>query len=262
MLQLNVGIRLASFGLPFRPALARAAALGAEAVELDTQGEIQPAQLSPSAIREIRKLLEDHRLRVCAVRCQTRLGYEVADQLDRRIEATKQAMTMAYKLGASVVTNYVGQIPESAEDSRWGALVDVLADLGRHGQRAGATLSARTGAERGELLARLIQALPAGSLGVDFDPAALIFHGHSPREALTVLAPYVLHVRARDAVCEIAQGRGVALPLGQGAADFPTLLGLLEQHQYRGYLTVEWEPSREAELQIRAAVIQLRSLFA
>lgn len=262
MLQLKIGIRLASLGLPFRPALARAAALGAEAVELDAERDIRPAELSPSAIREIRKLLEDHRLRVCAVRCPTRSGYDVSDGLDRRVEATKQAMTVAYKLGASIVTNYVGHIPEAEQDARWGALVDVLADLGSHGQRVGATFCARTGAEQGELLARLIQTLPAGALGVDFDPAALIVNGHSPREALTVLAPYVLHARARDAVRDISQGRGLDTPLGEGAADFPTLLGLLEQHQYRGCLTVEWEPSREAEVQIRAAVSYLRSLFA
>lgn len=262
MLQLKIGIRLASLGLPFGRALARAAALGAEAVEIDAQQEIQPAELSQSGIREIRKLLEDHRLRVCAVRYQTRYGYEVSDGLDRRIEATKQAMTVAYKLGASIVTNYVGHIPESEQDPSWTPLVDVLTDLGQHGQRVGATLCARTGAERGENLVRLIQALPAGSLGVDFDPAALIVNGHSPREALTVLAPSVLHVRARDAVRDISQGRGLDTPLGDGAADFPALLGLLEQHQYRGYLTIECEGAREAELRIRSAIEYLRRLFA
>jgi sugar phosphate isomerase/epimerase len=262
MLQLKIGIRLASFGLPFGRALASAAALGADAVEIDAPRDINPLELTQSGIREIRKLLEDRRLRVCVIRFATRYGYEVSDGLDRRIEATKQAMTVAYKLGASVVSNFVGRIPESEQSPDWPMLIDTLTELGRHGQRVGATLCARTGAERGEDLARLLQALPAASLGVDFDPGTLIVHGHSPREALTSLAPYVLHARARDAMRDISQGRGVETPLGEGSADFPTLLAMLEEHQYRGYLTIECEQTREAEVRIRSAIEYLRRLFS
>jgi sugar phosphate isomerase/epimerase len=261
VLQLKIGIQLANLGLPFGPALAKAAVLGADAVELDARREINPQELTQTGIREIRKLLEDRRLRICAVGFRTRYGYQVRDGLDRRVEATKQAMSVAYKLGASVVVNYVGRVPESEEDPDWPLLVETLWDIGRHGQRVGATLCARTGAEPGADLARLVKALPPGSLGVDFDPATLIMNGHSPREALTALAPYVLHVHARDAVRDVSQGRGLETPLGQGAADFPELLGILEEQQYRGYLTVECENPRNPEAEIGAAVKYLKGLF-
>ena len=52
-------------------------------------------------------------------------------------------MTVAYKLGASVVVNYVGRVPESEDDPDWPLLVETLADIGRHGQRVGATFCAR-----------------------------------------------------------------------------------------------------------------------
>ncbi len=261
MLQLRIGIPLASLRLPFRQALAKAAALGADAVEIDARQEINPQELTQTGIREIRKLLDDHRLRVCAVGFRTRYGYNVRDNLDRRVEGTKQAMSAAFKLGASVVFNYVGRIPESEEDPDWALLVETLSDLGRHGQRMGATLAARTGAERGEDLARLVKALPAGSLGVDFDPGTLIINGHSPREALASLAPHVLHVHARDAVRDIAQGRGLETPLGQGSADFPELLGILEEHQYRGYLTIEPQTAGNPDVEITSAVNYLKNLF-
>ena len=262
MLQLKIGIPLARLGLPFHQALAKAAALGADAVEIDARDQINPQELTQTGIREIRKLLEDRRLRVCALGLQTRYGYYVRDALDRRVEATRQAMTVAYKLGASVVVNYVGRVPESEEDPDWSLLVETLADLGRHGQRVGTTLCARTGAEPGEDLARLVKALPAGSLGVDFDPGALIVNGHSPREALTALAPYVLHVHARDAIRDVSQGRGLETRLGEGSADFPSLLGILEEHQYRGYLTVDFEQARSAEAEIRLAIQYFKRLFA
>ncbi len=261
MLQLRIGIALSSLRLPFRQAMARAAALGADAVEIDARREINPQELTQTGIREIRKILEDQRLRVCALSLPTRYGYHVRDGLERRVEATKQALSVAFKLGAAVVVNYVGRVPESEEDPDWTLLVETLSDLGRHGQHVGATLAARTGAERGEDLARLVKALPAGSLGVDFDPGSLIVNGHSPREALTALAPYVLHVHARDAARDIAQGRGIDTPLGEGAADFPELLGILEEHQYRGYLTVESPTAGHPEVAIAAAVKYLKNLF-
>jgi sugar phosphate isomerase/epimerase len=262
VLQLKIGIPLVSLGLPFRQAIAKAATLGADAVEIDARSEINLSELTQTGIREIRKLLEDHRLRVCAVTFQTRYGYQVRDELSRRVEATKQMLSVAYKLGAFVVVNYVGRVPEAEDDPDWPLLVETLADIGRHGQRVGATLCARTGAERGEDLARLIKTLPAGSLGVDFDPGALIMNGHSPREALTALGPHVRHVHARDAVRDVSQGRGLETRLGEGAADFPELLGSLEEHQYRGYLTIERENARNADVEIGAAVKYLRKLFA
>ena len=262
MLQLRIGIPLSSLRLPFRQALAKAAALGADAVEIDARRELDLPELTQTGIREIRKMLEDQRLRVCALSFQTRYGYNVREALDRRVEGTKQAMSAAFKLGASVVVNYIGRIPETEEDPDWPLLVETLSDLGRHGQRVGATLAARTGAERGHDLARLLKSLPTGSLGVDFDPGALIVNGHSPREALTALAPHVLHVRARDAVRDIAQGRGLETPLGQGAADFPELLGILEEHQYRGYLTIESQTTGNPDVEIGSAVKYLKDLFA
>lgn len=262
VLQLKIGIPLARFGLPFRQAISKAMALGADAVEIDARSEINVLELTQTGIREIRKLLEDHRLRVCAVSFQTRHGYQVRDELSRRVDATKRVMTAAFKLGSSVVVNYVGQVPGSDEDPDWLLLVETLADIGRHGQRVGAMLCARTGAERGEDLARLLKTLPIGSLGVDFDPGALLMNGHSPREALKALGPYVQHVHARDAVRDVSQGRGLETRLGEGAADFPDLLGILEEQQYRGYLTIEQGNARHADVEIGAAVEYLKRLFA
>ena len=208
VLQLKIGIPLARLGLPFRQAISKAAALGADAVEIDARSEINLLELTQTGIREIRKLLEDHRLRVCAVSFQTRYGYQVRDELSRRVDATKQVMTVAFKLGSSVVVNYVGRVPESEEDPDWPLLVETLADIGRHGQRVGATLCARTGAERGEDLARLVKALPTGSLGVDFDPGTLIMNGHSPREALEgVGAPRPARSRAGCGPRRVARAR-------------------------------------------------------
>jgi sugar phosphate isomerase/epimerase len=260
MLNVRIGIQLASLRLPFKKALHTAARLGAEAVEIDARGDIKPQDLSRTAVRQLRKLLEDLNLRVCAVTFRTRRGYNVADDLERRIEATKQAMQMAYELGASVVVNQIGRIPEKPEGAEWDLLLQSLSDLGRHGQHVGATLAAETGSESSADLARLIAALPIGSIGVTFDPANLIVNGFSPRDALAAIGSHILHVHAKDAVRDLAQRRGLEVPLGRGSVDFPELLGALEERGYRGYLTIERDKCDDPIGEIGQAVEYLRSL--
>ena len=105
--QIKIGIQLSSLRQPFKKALHTAARLGARGVEIDARSEIRPDQLSQTGLRQIRKMLEDLDLRVCAVGFRTRRGYHVAEDLDARVAATKRAMKLAYDLGAELVTNQV-----------------------------------------------------------------------------------------------------------------------------------------------------------
>lgn len=260
MLQLKVGIQLASLRLPFKQALHTARELGAEAVEIDARGEIKPRDLTRTALRQIRKMLDDLNLRVSAVTFRTRRGYNVLHELDKRIEATKEAMQFAYDLGASVVVNQVGRVPAEPQGAEWSLLLQTLADLGRHGQKVGAVLAASTGSESGADLRRLIDALPTGSLGVNFDPGNLLINGFSASEAMRDLAEHTLHVHAKDGVRDLAIGRGLEVPLGRGSADFPNLLAILEERQYRGYLTIAREQCQNPLFEIGQAVEYLRNL--
>ena len=258
---LKIGVELASLRLPFKKALHMAAEWGVDAVEIDARGEIRPQQLSRTGLRQLRKTLDDFRLRVSAVGFRTRRGYDTPADLEPRIAGTKAAMELAYQLGASVVVNHVGRVPTDEGCDAWRLLVEVLDELGRHGHRVGALLAAETGTESGEDLARLLAALPERAIAVDLNPANLLVNGFSPREAVDVLGPAILHVHATDAFRELATGRGARAPLGEGAADYAALLGALDQHGYRGYFTVA-HPSADDPIQAAAdAIGYLRRLY-
>lgn len=260
MLQIKVGVQLASLKLPLKQGLLTAARMQADAVEIDLRGDLPAGELSRSALRALRKMMDDLNLRVSAAAFRTRRGYGVLDDLDRRVEATKQALTLAYDLGASVVVNHIGRVPPETDELAWNTLLQALADIGRHGQRVGATLAAETATESGDALARLIAALPTGSIGVDLNPGLLVLNGQSPREATAALADHVLHVHATDATRDVAQGRGFEVPLGRGSVDYSEILGLLEERQYRGYLTIERRQSDDPVFEIAQAVKYLRSI--
>ena len=158
------------------------------------------------------------------------------------------------------MVNHVGRIPEDEQDDEFSLLVETLTDLGRHGQRVGTVLAAETGAEDGARLARLIDALPEGSLAVAFDPGNLIVNGHSPLDALAHLGAHVRSVHARDGTRDLARGRGSETELGRGSVDFPAVLAALEDHAYRGYLTVARDHATDPVADFANAVEFLKNI--
>ncbi|MEK6249266.1 MAG: sugar phosphate isomerase/epimerase, partial [Planctomycetales bacterium] len=64
----------------------------------------------------------------------------------------------------------------------------------------------------------------------------------------------------KDGVRDLSRGRGLEVALGRGSADFPELLGTLEQHDFRGYLAIERGESEDPVFEIGQAVKYLQSL--
>jgi sugar phosphate isomerase/epimerase len=257
---LKIAVQLAALRMPLRKALHTAAQLRASAVEIDARRELRPSQLTATGLRELRNLLDELNLRVAVVSFPTERGYDVEDRLDQRVAATKAAMKMAYELGARVVVNQVGAIPDAAEGQRWNTLLQVLTDLGNYGHHVGALFAAQMGAESGADLARLLAALPADAIGVDLDPGALIVNGFSPLEAIGDLGRQIIHVHARDGVRDLARKRGLEVPLGRGSADFPAILAALEERGYSGYFTVARDHADDPEHELGSAIQYLRNI--
>ncbi len=260
MLQLKLGVNLESLKQPFRAVLRTAAELDVSAVEINARSELPIAEMSNTAIRHIRKLLADANLSVGSLTFPTRRGFGESQELDRRIEATKVAMKLAYELGAKWVVSRVGTPPEDKASSSYKLLLESLSELGRHGQRVCAMLAIRTGGEPGDRLRALIDDLPPACVGVDFDPGSLIINDYSATDAMQRLGSDVVNFRATDAVRDLSQGRGVSVQTGRGSADFPMLLSLLEERQYSGYIVVEAlavDPTASAT----QAIEYLRNMF-
>lgn len=261
MLKLKKAIHLESLRLPLKSAIATAASIGADAIEINARTQLRPAEMTRTAVRHFKKTLADFNLKVASIHFPTRRGYATAEALEQRIEATKAAMTMAYELGCNVVVNQIGRIPETDNDA-FNTITQALSDIGNHGNRCGAKLAAQTGIDDGETMKHLIDRLPVGSLEIDFDPAGLMFHNHNVGDAMKILAPHVAHVRTRDAVEDLSQGKRVEVQLGRGSVDWAQLLGLLEEKNYSGYLTVQRDAESDAVIQCAQSLEYLTQLFS
>lgn len=260
MADVKLGIQLASLRMPLKKALLTAARLGAHGVEIDARSDLRPEELSDTGRRQLRKMLDDLNLRVASVRFCTARGFDVPENLERRIDGTKQAMRFAYSLGAAVVVNQIGQVPESRESPTYDLLKQCLTDLARYGQKVGAMLAAETGSEPGERLAGLIEDLRETAVGITFNPGNLIVNNFSVEDALVPCAPHTLLVHAKDGVRDLARGRGTEVPLGRGLAEFPQIIAALEEHRYRGWYVIDRDYSQDVLQTLNYAIQFLQNL--
>ncbi|TWT55887.1 sugar phosphate isomerase/epimerase family protein [Allorhodopirellula solitaria] len=338
MAELKIGVRLDALSkqkmsaTSLRRTLSWVAASGATSVELCGHQLLNVSELSDTAVRTLRKILDDLNLQVASIRFPTRYGFDHLPDLDRRIDATKDAMRAAYRLGAPLVVNQIGPVPTPPKDARqrstaagasgagtqsslsssllgsamppeglsvaeaqawvagsqasgsaggqgadgggssptpstpvdprWDTMREVLDDLGRFGARVGAFFAAETGTEPGEHLARLIDTSAESYIAVALNPGQLIINRHSVSGAIAALGDRIRIVNAVDGVLDLSAGRGVAVPLGQGTADFPSLLGQLEDIPYRGPFVVGRSDmaAATAPQEIAASVDYLRNM--
>ena len=255
----RLAVPIVSLDTDFRRALSVARELGVGGIEIDGRYGIDLLTLSETGVRQIRKWLDDAGLQVAAVSFPTRRGYSDQDQLEARVGATKQMMLQAQRLGATVLLGRLGDIPAKEDSGNWQVLIDVLTDLGRTGQQAGAFFCAEAGQSSPEDLRQVIKAVPEGSLQVHLVTGALLVHGYDPAEAAMTLAADIGYVHATDAVAGAFAGHGRAVPLGTGQVDVPPVLAVLEERGYRGWVAVEAVSTHRAEAtkELQAAVNQL-----
>jgi sugar phosphate isomerase/epimerase len=256
---LRIAAQPRRFAQPFRKALHTAAALGCDGVQFDARNEVRPAELSETGLRQLRKMLDDLNLRVGSMSFPTRRGYADPTELDRRVQATVAAMKLAAQLKARVLVCDLGRVPE-ANSTAMSTLAEVVSALGGHGNRLGVQLAAQTRFDTFDQLASFLGQIPEGSLFLDLHPAKLLADGHSPSGFVSALGRHVAHVHATDGVRDFSTGRNLEVELGRGSADFPSLLGQLEEFEYRGWVTVERSDSEQIVEDVANAVRFLRAV--
>jgi sugar phosphate isomerase/epimerase len=261
MNRLKIGIHLESLGLPLRRALTEAGRLGVSGVQVDAVGDLAPNALSETGRREFRHLLRAHNLELTALGCPLRRGLDSTENQQPRIEHVQKVLTLSYDLGPRIVIVQAGAVVENREDPRMRILSESLQALALHGDRSGTVLALETGLEKGSILAAFLDHFDTGALGVNLDPANLLLHGFDPYESVQELGRRIVHAHAKDARQAVASRAAQEVPLGYGDIDWMKFLGVLEEVEYRGWLTIERETGDNRLADVAGGVSFLRRLI-
>jgi sugar phosphate isomerase/epimerase len=223
---------------PIRRAIRAAVESEATGIQFNARQELRPADLSDSGRRQLRHDLEIEGLTISSLSFPTRRSLHDPEQLEARLSGLKQTLEFAYQLRVPTVVARIGAIPADKDSDDYRLLVEALNEVARYGNRIGATLAITPTRDSAADLKELISKVTDGLVGINFDPAVFAMCGRDAIAAYRELHEHVLHITARDGVRDI-DGSGQEVVLGRGDVDWPELIALLAEADYRGWLTVD-----------------------
>lgn len=233
----RIAVATTSFRQSIRAAIDSAARSGAQGVQFDARYELKPGELGETGRRQLLFELRERDLTVASLTFPLRTSLADPEQLDLRVAALRKGMEFASQLKANVLTCAAGRIPPEDATDECQQLHSVLSDLARYGNHIGVTLSITPAGDEAERLIALLNDIKEGPLGIDFDPAGCVMTRQDPGSTLRELHAVVSHIQIRDALGNV-DGMGREVPVGRGEVDWDFILALVDEMNYRGWLTV------------------------
>lgn len=282
-----IGIMVDSLRLNLRDGLKKAKELGADGVQIyAVQGEMDPANLSPVARRELKEYIASLGLQISAL-CGDLGGHGFQDKLvnAEKIEKSKRILDLAVELGTGVVTTHIGLVPDETNGPVYETMQQACEELGVYAKSMGAYFAVETGPETAAHLKAFLDSLSTDGVSVNFDPANMVMvTGDDPVQGVYTLKDYIVHTHVKDGVRlrvvdprevygalgykpmsheRIAEAAATGpsyreLALGEGHVEFDRYFQALADIGYSGYLTIEREVGEQPEADIAKAIQFIR----
>lgn len=185
-----------------------------------------------------------------------------------RLKRTFELSDFAKTVGAPSIALHVGCLPEDRTHPDYVAVREMTRLVCDYAARNGQTFALETGQEPAKDLLAFFEDVERDNLRINFDPANMILYGSGdPIDALSMLAPHVVSVHAKDGDWPpqgVAGALGTEQPLGKGAVGMERFIAKLKEVGYTNPINIEREvPDHQQRLSdIRGGVSLLRSLIA
>ena len=283
MYQFPIGVILESFRTDRSTTIKKAAALGAQGIQMyATSGENAPESLNAQARKDLLAEVKGEGLVFSALCGDLGRGFGDPELNPSLIEKFKRIIDLAKDLETDVVTTHIGVVPADKNHERYKIMQEACFQLASYADSVQAHFAIETGPETSAVLKEFLDALNSTGVAVNLDPANLrMVTGDDPVAAVHNLKRYIVHTHAKDGnrllatnpeyiyrvvhpVPQELEGKRFfeEVPLGTGSVDFPAYLKALEEIGYRGFLTIEREVGATPEEDIRTAYDFLQKVIA
>ena len=283
MYQFPIGVILESFRTDRSTAIKKAAAIGANGIQMhSTYGENAPENLSAQARKDLLREVKDNGLVFSALCGDLGHGFGDKERNPQLIEKSKAIIDLAKELETNVVTTHIGVVPDDPNHDRYKIMQEACFALAAYADSVDAHFAIETGPETSLVLKHFLDSLNSTGVAVNLDPANLrMVTGDDPVQAVYNLQKYIVHTHAKDGNLlvrgnpeylygvphpipeEVKKTRYYEeVPLGTGSVDFPNYLKALEDIGYRGFLTIEREAGEDPAADIKTAYDFLKKTMA
>jgi len=255
---------------------------GAEGVQLYAWNDLNPYEITPAKIAEIKQVANENGQKITAL-CgelmeMNRGGHGLEDSSKNAplIDYLWRVLDLAVELDCNVVTTHIGIIPEDINSPAYKAMQSACAEVSEHAQKIDAWLAIETGPEPIDRLCEFTDSIPGSRIAINYDPANLIMVTNDDEvKGVYTAGKRIVHTHAKDGIMKKYMGpeyvygifadggvEGLSTlgdlfletPLGQGSVRWPEYLGALRDIGYDGYLTIEREVGKDATADILMAV--------
>ena len=279
MYNFPIGVMVESFKVSTNEAIAKAAALGVDGLQLyATKGENSPEALTPEKRRELLKRVKDAGLKFSALCGDLGKGFGHKELNPELVEKSKRILDLALDLETNIVTTHIGVVPNDKNHERYKIMQEACFELSRYADSMDAKFAVETGPEPSATLKAFLDSLGSKGVSVNLDPANLaMVIGENAVAAVYNLKDYIVHTHAKDGiklldrnpeiiygVCEekmLLDPAFKEVPLGQGAVPFKEYLNALTDIGFNGFLTIEREVGETPKDDIILAADFLREVM-
>lgn len=170
---------------------------------------------------------------------------------DKQIEKVRQWIDVAADLGAPTIRIFAGNAPRGMEESvARRNVVESVESLCGHASKRGVFLGLENhgGVVAGpDGLLEIIQAVKCPWVGINLDTGN--FRTDDPYADIARCAPYAVSVQYKTEVSVAGK---------RGEADFPRIVKILREANYRGYVTLEYEAAEDPMVAVPRIVAEMR----
>lgn len=257
--------------------VAKAKEMGFDAIEftdiiangLDAQKEMA---------QKIRDEAERVGIEINAYTIGAKLYKETEEECKAEVERLKNQLDVANILGAKVMRHDVcSSLTKTGNGRSFDLMLPTIAKNAREVTEYAQTLGIRTCSENhgrvaqdSERLERLFNAVAHDNYGLLIDLGNFLCVDEDPARAVSRLAPYAIHVHAKDFTfsTEPGSGRGLVTRganylggcvIGEGVVPVKKCLSILKFAGYDGYVSVEYEGKEDCMVGIARGFANLKS---
>lgn len=255
MYPFKIGVMLDSFRLPVAEALAKAAEVGGQGLQVyATYGEMAPENLDGKARRDFLNSVKAHGLTISALCGDLGKGFTDPALNPGLIEKSKRILDLAVELETNVVTTHIGRVPDDPANETYKIMQEACHELAEYADSLKAHFAIETGPEPAARLRAFLDTLGSRGVAVNYDPANLTMCVDDDAvRGVYELKDYIVHTHAKDGM------RGtkppyIEVPLGQGDVRWDGYLKALNDVGFKGFLTIERECGETPEKDIAMAV--------
>lgn len=226
---------------------------GLDGVEIRSVWEKGPHELDKNDIARIKKLVGDAKLEVCSISSPFfKCNMDSEEEVEQNYKILEKSIELAHELGAKIVRGFTfwktgdfdACLPKIV--SRFEKPVKIL-------EKAGITLALESDpsvfASNAGKLRKVVDGVGAACVKALWDPGNDIYDPDCETpypNGYEAIKPHIIHVHLKDAA-KNADGKPVAVPIGEGSVDFKGQFRALLKDGYSGYVVLEthYRPQHE-----------------